>query len=205
MAQTARPGSGPGEPEPDFPARLDLLKWHLDRYDRIRDSTASRASVVLSAGAILSAGDAVVLARLLDGPVAHLGKWMSLLFGIGLLASIALIVLSLIRATGVLVTPRTNRLTRADTHHLPPGLIFNYPDTVQELGAFDAFRTTIDTQDYQAMVQAAEMELWIIIRQHRHRYNHLCAATRLLRWAAAVFLLSASVFIVTVLLDAATR
>ncbi|MDQ0946216.1 hypothetical protein QFZ24_000139 [Streptomyces phaeochromogenes] len=94
-------------------------------------------------------------------------------------------------------------MVQVENHLL--SLIFNYPDTMQELGTFDAFKTTVETQDYQEMMQAAEVELWIIIRQHRHRYNHLCAAARSLRWAAAVFLLSASFFVITVLLDVATR
>lgn len=52
---------------------LDLLKWHIDRYDRRGASTVSRASIVLSAGAILSAGNAVILSPLL-GPGGSAGR-----------------------------------------------------------------------------------------------------------------------------------
>src|SRR6266567_446089 len=41
--------------------KIELIKWHLGRYDRLRASTTNRAGVVLSAAAILSAGIAVIL------------------------------------------------------------------------------------------------------------------------------------------------
>ncbi|MGW7514376.1 hypothetical protein ACWGJ2_02130 [Streptomyces sp. NPDC054796] len=205
MTQTARRGSASGEGGPDAAEKLALLKWHLDRYDRLRVSTASRAAVVLSAGAILSAGDAVLLTRLLEGANPHLDSRLALVFGLGLLGSIGLLVLSLVHATGVLVTLKASRDVFADMRDLPPGLIFNDSDTVRELATFDDFKATVDTQDYPAMVRAAQVELWIGIRQHRHRYLRLRAAARMLRWAAAVFLLSAGAFVVTVLVHAATR
>jgi hypothetical protein len=46
--------------------KIELVKWHIDRYDRLRGSTTNRAAVVLSAGTILSAGVAVVLSQLLS-------------------------------------------------------------------------------------------------------------------------------------------
>src|SRR5688572_11797902 len=42
----------------DGEAALDLLRWHIDRFDRLRASLASRAAVVLSATAVLVAGQA---------------------------------------------------------------------------------------------------------------------------------------------------
>src|SRR5215467_14360165 len=46
--------------------KIELVKWHINRYDRLRGSTTNRAAVVLSAGAILSAGVAVALSQLLS-------------------------------------------------------------------------------------------------------------------------------------------
>lgn len=179
--------------------RLVLLRWHLDRYDRLRASTASRASVVLSAGAILSAGNAVVLARLIDGPDSGLAITTTLVFGLGLLLSIGLVVLSLILATGVLVTPKPSRDTFADARELPVALVFNPTDTVRELKTYDDFRSSVEGQSYQAILAAAQIELWIGIRQHRHRYLRLRAATRVLRWAAVVFVVSLTGFVITML------
>lgn len=111
MARSDRRGNNLDDQVPDAMDRLVLLRWHLDRYDRLRASTASRASVVLSAGAILSAANAVVLARLIDSTDVRIGTELALILGSGLLISIGLVVLSLILATGVLVTPKPSRDT----------------------------------------------------------------------------------------------
>ncbi|MEU9958506.1 hypothetical protein [Streptomyces sp. NPDC050982] len=151
----------------------------------------------------MSAGNAVVLARLLAGPDDRVETWPTVLFGAGLLTSIGLVVLSLIRATGVLVTPRASRETFTDARDLPPGLVFNDSDTVRELRTFDDFKAVVRAQDYPAMLEAAQVELWIGIRQHRHRYQRLRAAAQVLRWAAVVFLVSLAGYVVTVLVETA--
>ncbi|MER5520807.1 hypothetical protein [Streptomyces sp. NPDC002763] len=175
------------------------MQWHLDRYDRLRASTASRASVVLSAGAILSAGNAVVLARLIDGPDPRIGSALALLFGAGLLTSTALVVMSLIFATGVLVTSKASRETFSDGRDLPLALTFNPSDTVRELRTYTDFKSAVAGQDFTAMLEAAQVELWIGIRQHRLRYLRLRSAARVLRWAAVTFLVSLAGFVITVL------
>lgn len=199
MTGSARRGGGSGEQMLNAVDRLALLRWHLDRYDRLRASTASRAAVVLSAGAILSAGNVVVLARLVGSPDPRLVQWLALLFAGGLLTSVGLVVLSLILATGVLVTPRASRDTFAGGRDLPIALVFNDSDTVRELKSYDSFKAIVAGQGYGAMIEAAQVELWIGIRQHRHRYLRLRAATRVLRWAAVVFLASLAGFVLAVL------
>ncbi|WP_406356304.1 hypothetical protein [Streptomyces sp. NBC_00658] len=199
MARSDRRGNNLDDQVPDAMDRLVLLRWHLDRYDRLRASTASRASVVLSAGAILSAANAVVLARLIDSPDVRIGTELALILGSGLLISIGLVVLSLILATGVLVTPKPSRDTFRDARDLPPALVFNPTDTLRELKTYDDFRSNVERQPYRAILAAAQLELWIGIRQHRHRYLRLRAATRVLRWAAMAFVLSLAGFVITVL------
>ncbi|WP_454340159.1 hypothetical protein [Streptomyces pseudovenezuelae] len=199
VVRSNRNGHGSEDRVPDPGDRLTLLRWHLDRYDRLRASTASRASVVLSAGAILSAGNAVVLARLIDSPDSGLSSATTLAFGIGLLLSIGLVVLSLTLATGVLVTPKPSRDTFMDARNLPAALVFNPTDTVRELESYEDFRSSVESQSYQAILAAAQIELWIGIRQHRHRYLRLRAATRVLRWAAVVFVVSLTGFVIAML------
>lgn len=199
MARSDRRGNNLDDQVPDAMDRLVLLRWHLDRYDRLRASTASRASVVLSAGAILSAANAVVLARLIDSTDVRIGTELALILGSGLLISIGLVVLSLILATGVLVTPKPSRDTFRDARDLPPALVFNPTDTLRELKTYDDFRSNVESQPYRAILAAAQLELWIGIRQHRHRYLRLRAATRVLRWAAMAFVLSLAGFVITVL------
>src|SRR4051794_20979919 len=72
------------------PPDLGLLRWHIERCDRLRASTASRAGVVLSAAAILSAGNAVILSRLL--PLHESGQLASTLGLVILAAGCAVLV-----------------------------------------------------------------------------------------------------------------
>lgn len=199
MTQSAQ---RPSLQAPGLVEKVDLLRWHLDRYDRLRASTATRASVVLSAGAILSAGSAVVLSRLLASPDPLLDARLAALFGAGLLISIGLVVLSLVRASGVLVTLKSSRESVADGDALPRGLIFNGTDTVAMIPTFQDFRATVAAQDYTAILEAAQVELWVVIQQHRLRYGRLRAAVRALRWAALTFLVSSACLVGTVLLTA---
>jgi hypothetical protein len=180
---------------------LELLKWHLGRNDQRRVSTANRASVVLSAAAILLAGNALILSRLLAGPDARLTRPLAAVFGAGMLASVALVIISLIHASGVLATIRTSRETFGGAQRLPPALLFNDTDTMSQLATFDDFRAAVDTQDYEAILEAAKVELWIGLLQHRYRYLRLRGAIRALRWAAIAFLVSAIGIVVTVLVN----
>jgi hypothetical protein len=166
-----------------------MLKWHLDRSDRLRSSTASRASVVLSAGAILSAGNAVLLGQILGKMSGWLssGGWLAAVT-VAVVGSAVLVVLSLIKAANVLLTTRGSRRVFRALGNVPPGLIFNNADTVERLKTFDEFRATTTSHGLKEMADAAEVELWVCIHQHRHRYLQLRTAVRLLRYAALSFL-----------------
>lgn len=168
---------------------INLLRWHLDRYDRLRASTASRASVVLSAAAILSAGNVVILAQLLNGSGLRMPSWLLGTFTVALIVSTSLVVVSLIVASNVLVTARDSRTLLSAQGDLPPGLLFNGTDTVNLVGSYAQFSATIAGQGEADVRQAAQVELWIGIQQHRHRYVRLRRAVRLLRYAGLAFLL----------------
>ncbi|MFY1687099.1 hypothetical protein [Plantactinospora sp. WMMB782] len=189
-AGSSAAGSSAADPEtPSTAERIDLLQWHLDRYDRSRASTSSRASVVLSASAILSAGNAVVLAQLLGGSVAdRLGSVPLVLFTLASLVSAGLVVLSLLRAASVLVTIRPSRAILGSGDELPEALVFNGTDTVRRLHSFAEFQAALAGQRDPEIRRAAQVELWIGIQQHRQRYVRLREAVRLLRYAAVAFL-----------------
>ncbi|MFI6096316.1 hypothetical protein ACIA8G_12215 [Lentzea sp. NPDC051213] len=167
--------------------QVALVKWHIDRYDRLRASTASRAAVVLSAGALLSAGNAVILAQLF-GSSGWDNSWLLAGFSVGLATSASMVVASLIAAAGALVTIKDSRTLFAEGADLPPSPIFNGSYSSRHLTSFNEFQSVALTQDHAHILEAAHVELWIIVRQHRHRYERLRRAVRILRWAAAVFL-----------------
>jgi hypothetical protein len=179
------PEHGASPPGPD---RLPALRWHIERYDRLRASTASRAAVLLSAGAILSAGNAVVLAQVFNGAFDEYAPWLVTLFTIGVLGGATLVVLSVLEAAKVLVTPRSSSEMFIGDQQPPPSLLYNGTYTVATTRSYAEFRGAVAAQRESEQVEAAQVELYIIIRQHRHRYQHLRSAARLLRWAALLFL-----------------
>ncbi|HZM76110.1 MAG TPA: hypothetical protein VFC19_10305 [Candidatus Limnocylindrales bacterium] len=166
---------------------IEMLCWHLDRYDRQRSSTSARASVVLSAGAILFAGNTIVLSRLLEPEMQRVG-WPIVMFllACGVLCAL-LIMLSLLRSAGVLVTPRGSRQMFLRHENVPASLVFNGTDTIDQLRTFASFQSALAAQSRDDILQAAQIELWVCIHQHRHRYRQLRLAVRYLRYAAISF------------------
>lgn len=47
---------------------LEMTKWHIARYDGLRQALSSRAAVVLSGDALITGGIAVLLSRVTDAP-----------------------------------------------------------------------------------------------------------------------------------------
>ncbi|HEU4350190.1 MAG TPA: hypothetical protein VFR35_20615 [Actinoplanes sp.] len=164
-----------------------MIKWHIERYDRLRTSTASRASVVLSAGALLSAGNVLLITQILARSADWLRSWWLLLFTLIAVTGVGLVMASLLRAAGVLVTLRSSRAEFASAGELPVSLIYNGTDTLAHLPTFEAFRSAVRGQDPDDAAAAAEVELWVCINQHRSRYARLRQAVRLLRHAALAY------------------
>jgi hypothetical protein len=171
---------------PTVQEKIELVKWHIVRYDQLRTSAANRASVVLSAGALLSAGNAVVLSELFANQRTVKGIFL-ILYSAGIIASLSLIVLSLINATGVLVSLRVTRRLFPD-EDLPPGLLFNATDTLHSSKSFRDFQTRVAVEDYFQILEHAEVELWIVIQGYKYRYAKLRGAVGELRAAALIFL-----------------
>jgi hypothetical protein len=181
-------GSG-GEHQLSIEQRIRFVQWHLNRYDLLRGSTASRAGAVLSAGAILSAGNAVILSQILTGSPSTLRPWSQVLTSVATLISMTLIVLSLFHASNVLVTRRSSRRMFDRNGNLPVSMLFNGTDTVEHITSFTDFSAVVRQQSYGEMLAAAEVELWIGMKQHRQRYVELRRAVRDLRYAALAFVL----------------
>jgi hypothetical protein len=104
------------------------------------------------------------------------------------MAGAGLVIVSILRAANVLVTLRPSHELFADDRGLPPALLYNGTYTVTVARTYDAFSTAIAAQTEDERIEAAQVELYVDIRQHRHRYAQLRSAVRSLRWAATVFL-----------------
>jgi hypothetical protein len=173
-----------------MPDRLSFVHWHLDRYDRLRSSTATRASVVLSAGAILSAGNIIVLSQVANA-AGRVNLNRTALVALAALAttSAMLVILCLLRASAVLVTRRDSRSALRSKGPYPTSYVYNGTDTVRDFSSFDRFSDVLRSCTPEDALAWAEVELWVIIHQHRMRYVQLRRSVKLLAWAAATFLL----------------
>jgi hypothetical protein len=178
---------------------VEDLKWHVDRFDKLRVSTASRSAVVLSAAALLSAGDAVLLTEVLDRP-AQANDGVVTLLALTLLASAICVVFSAVRSTSALIgLKRFGDLFPEET--LPTSLVFSASDTAKTVKSFDQFSQLVKNQPASDVWMSACTELWITIRQHRFRYGKLRDAVRFLRFGAWTFLLALAGIVVTGIAD----
>lgn len=183
--QTIMPAETPMTVEQE----LQMVMWHLDRFDRLRASTASRASVTLSAAAILSAGNAVALSQLFTSFRFAASFPLLVFLSVTGAASAALVVIAMLRATGVLVTLKPSREWLPKHDHVPSGSPFNGHDVIIEHPTFESFRLKAFGRPIEATIRSAQAELWICIQQHRHRYSRLRSAVLLLRLAAFAFMI----------------
>jgi hypothetical protein len=144
---------------------------------------------VLSAGAILSAGNAVVLSPILTGFAIPVPSWVVAGLSLVVMVSTALVILSLFHASNVLVTRQSSRQAFGSGQDLPISPLFNGTDTVEHFPTFADFSNLVRAQTKHDLLAAAEVELWIVVQQHRRRYVELRRAVRDLRYAAVTFLL----------------
>jgi hypothetical protein len=174
---------------------LAMTKWHLERYDRLRASTSSRASVVLSAGALLSAGNAVLINQFAGRSAGWMTTTWSVIFAAGVSVCAAQVIVCLILAAQVLVTLRGSRAMVPD-RSLPPSLLFNAADTIRHAGSFPHFQELVAGQSEQSQLEAAQIELWVGINQHRRRYVRLRQAVIAMCCAAASFLVLLAAYLI---------
>ena len=167
---------------------LDLIKWHIDRYDRLRSSTSARASALLSANAILFAGVALI-ANLKIHERATIPAWSKWAFTVFLVVTIAFILVALWRCAGAIAARRTSR--SLSIGEIPDRFLFNWGDTLRRVDGCSNFVQRAKELTYAQIVNDGLAELWTDIRQHSNRHRHLRAAISVFQVAVASFLGSA--------------
>ena len=172
-------------------ASLELLRWHIDRFDRLRASLAARAGAVLSATAVLVAGEAFLGNHYFA--VAHKRFWdlgmataLATSFGLALGAGWSALI--------TLVNPKAKRDPRRAALNRGafgwPSVVRDYPEDHE--GSAERFaETLIESPGYRATLREGALELWVGIHNHRRRYESLQRAVRVLRICAAAFALLA--------------
>jgi hypothetical protein len=166
--------------------RLDLLKWHIARYDNLRVSTSNRASVLLSGNAIILTGTALLAGVVLD---RHTGEYSSVpvyLVGGGALVTLAFTVISVMSCVGAIAARRT---IRAKGHRdISLRHLFNWGDTIRAAGNFPALLDYVKSMTTEQAIESAAAELWTDILQHAGRHKYLRRGLASFRYSVIAFL-----------------
>jgi hypothetical protein len=185
MPRRSRSSSTGQEGAPHLTDRelLAFLQWNLSRYDGLRASTSTRASVLLSANVALTAGTIVSTKSTLQG-FDRLGIPG---VALGALAAIT-IVLSLTSIGLAICAIATWRTTRSiHGNEIPSRFIFNWGDTLRAVDGVSSFEQAILEASCEELVLYATRELWTSILQHRRRHKFL-------RWGIHAFRLAVLCF-----------
>jgi hypothetical protein len=181
----------PTQPAMSEIERFELVCWLIERSDSLRESTANRAAIVVSADALLLAGTTFLLDKTLlaIGQYGTVGQ-VFLIVNIGI--TTILLILSLIFATtGIVNLRKTKRSTPAS---VPPYPYFN----AFEVGTlnFDSSKDNFSSAAHNQMTDYALHYLWFIQNLYCDRYQALKRAVLLLLVATISFALSILVVLV---------
>ena len=175
---------------------LAQLHWHLNRYDELRASVASRAAMILNAIAFVLAGSTFLLDKTLSHRDQFSPSTKYILFGsiIILLGSLVISVLYAIRA---IVSMRSTRILFDGK--LPPRIFFNSRDTISRFRNYSEFRTTYLQTTSTLTTEYALSELFSGIYQYRYRYRNLRIAIWSLFVSIVLFLVAMLTYILGVI------
>ncbi|MBW4721747.1 hypothetical protein [Saccharothrix obliqua] len=172
---------------------LRLIQWQIDRYDRMRASTSSRAAVLLSADAALLAASILEANAFLQA--SGIAFWVVLLMRTLSVVTIVLTVVSLTFCTNAVAAWRTTR--RMHRKEIPSRFMFNWGDTLASVDGYSNFATTVTAQSIDDVHKSAMAELWTAILQHQRRHKHMRYGIHTFRFALISFVAAAVLVIVT--------
>jgi hypothetical protein len=164
---------------------LEYLRWHIDRYDRIRSSTSARASILLSANSVLLAGVAILAnlftrAAIIDSPF-----YMTIIFLILTGITLILILTSVLNCISAIAARKTVRAMHAD--EIPSRFLFNRGDTIRSVDGYSSFVAKVTSHATESAIGNAAAELWTDIVQHSRRHRYLRVGVGTFRYCAISF------------------
>jgi hypothetical protein len=167
---------------------VDDLRFHIQRYDALRSSTANRASIVLAGTALVLASTSLLYSLDLRS-VFHENLALITFVVVLLLAVVLLIVACVWNAVRALVTLRGSRGLYGD---FPFRGLYNQTDIVTRCGSYDAFEQLLASYTYEVDFASAKADLWVGVSSHYLRYQRLRSAIRLLSAATLVFMVAST-------------
>jgi hypothetical protein len=174
--------------------RLSSARWHIDRYDKLRTLTASRAAVLLSANALILAVIALLAPLFLQESMIG-GRPAAVALSIAALIVVALVSASVSFALAAMLNVRPSRkLFAAD---VPPSLVYSHGDTLRTFQTFAEFEEFFDNTFIDDELRHATSALWSGLNAHGYRFQRLRRATWLLYFGiVGLGLFAASVIVV---------
>jgi hypothetical protein len=174
--------------------QLTLIRWLIERSDGLRESTANRAATVVSACALLIAGNTFFLDKVLsvNNELDQTSKFI-LIASISL--SVLLLILSILFATTAFAFAwkTTRKAVKAQFSGYYP--YFKARDTVEKFTEVESYLDEFKRTNKEQMIEYGLGELFLVQEAQHKRYQALRAALRYL-------LLSVAPLIVTIIVMA---
>lgn len=159
--------------------QLDLIRWLIERSDGLRSSTANRAATVVSACALLIAGNTFFLDKVLSAS-PELNQISKITSVASISSSILLLIISILYATTSIAFVWNITRKAVSAKNEPYYLYFKARDTVEKFdgikGLIDEFRSTSKEQ----MIEYGLGELFLVQAAQHKRYQTLRLALRYL-------------------------
>ncbi len=138
--------------------RLEWIHWQLHRYDNLRSTVSNRASVVLSANAILLAGLSFLVDKVLGSGI-QIGVIERSFILIALTVTLFLLVISMNNSITTLANVwKTSRKMFGDK--LSKRLFYSPADTINEFEHFEQFKQKLEDIEIYELIGFAYGELW---------------------------------------------
>jgi hypothetical protein len=169
---------------------LELLRWHIDRYDRLRASTSVRASILLSASSVLLTGMILLANYRLQMQVAHPISGVDIALAAALLTTTTLSFSSITNCVNAIAARKTTRSLHAG--EIPDRFLFNWGDTTRTVDGYTSFAERVASLDVTTILGHATAEIWTDILQHARRHKYLRHGITLFRYGVLAFLVFAA-------------
>ncbi|MEW1761319.1 hypothetical protein AB0393_33035 [Streptomyces cyaneofuscatus] len=159
---------------------LEITKWHIDRYDRLRSSTSLRASILLSANAILTTGSLILINYHVQSKARDRSILIESLFAALTILALSLTMRSLWGYINAIAARKTTRALYSS--EIPTRFLFNWGDTLKSVDGHSDFARKVTELSLDSILGHAVSELWTAILQHAQRHRHLRSAISKFRY-----------------------
>ncbi len=178
--------------------RFERIHWLIERADTLRESTANRAAIVVSADALLLAG----ITFLLDKALSNVGPYNPVertVLAVSISIAVILLVLSLGFATTGIASVWRIKGSAFGSSDVPAHPFYNPFDTIKAFKSFKSFEEAFKGISDEQINTCALSELWTIENLYYERYQTLRRAIGLLLCAIGSFFVFTMVVLVRLL------